>query len=258
MTRLGVLADVHANEQALDAVLTHLEAAGVEAFACAGDLVGYGASPDACVRRTLGLPGIAVAGNHELMVLSRLETDRCTPAARASVHWTRASMATDTRAAIAKLPLRRRGPGGLVVAHGSLSDPQRYLRTESEAATELARLALTEPDASVLVVGHTHEPLAVSERRGTLLAGGRGTVTWAPDERVLLNPGAVGQARGGAARARAMVLDLDARSATFVALRYDVRSCRRTLRAAGLPRDACHVRDRWTARGRRLLARAAR
>jgi hypothetical protein len=83
------------------------------------------------------------------------------------------------------------------------------------------------------------------------------------DEAIVLNPGAVGQSRSHDARARVMVLDMQARVATFHALRYDVAGCRQALRDRGLPPDACHVpRSRWDdvtgavrTRVKRLVAR---
>jgi hypothetical protein len=62
-----------------------------------------------------------------------------------------------------------------------------------------------------------------------------------PDDLVLLNPGSVGQARERRPLARALVLDVEAATATFHALNYDIVGCRRALRAAGLPEEAAHL-----------------
>ena len=80
--RFGVIADVHANLHALDAALAFLSDQDVDAYLCAGDLVGYGPFPNECVRRVRDLPGRCVAGNHDLIVLDRLSDERCVPLAR--------------------------------------------------------------------------------------------------------------------------------------------------------------------------------
>lgn len=251
--RLGVLADVHANWHALDAALSFLAREGIERFVCAGDLVGYGPLPERTAERVLSLPGDVVAGNHELIVLGELDDDKCTDFARASLRWTREVLDERLRIRLAALPRRLRIPGGVALAHGSWNDPQQYVRTEAQA-----RVALGELDSQVreeiLIVGHTHEPLAIAERAGELLRGNVGEILLPRGERVLLNPGAVGQTRGGAPpRARVMILDLERRSASFHGVRYDVRSCRRALEERGLPRSSCHVDGGYRQRARYLL-----
>jgi diadenosine tetraphosphatase ApaH/serine/threonine PP2A family protein phosphatase len=129
-----------------------------------------------------------------------------------------------------------------VLCHGWLGDPQRYVIGESEAIARLAEIDRPE----IVIAGHTHRPAAVGARAGTLLRAATGTVRLPPGEAVFLNPGAVGQSRTADPRARAMVLDTEARTAAFHALPYDVAACREALRARGLPPDACHLPpSRW-------------
>jgi predicted phosphodiesterase len=130
--------------------------------------------------------------------------------------------------------------------HGSLAGAKEYVVTEGQARACLDELEATLPTADILVVGHTHRPLAVSRRRGTLLRSGTGQVDLPPDEPILLNPGAVGQSRTADPRARVVVLDTTTRAATFHALDYDAEGCRRALRERGLPPGSCHLRrSRW-------------
>jgi predicted phosphodiesterase len=243
--RLGVISDIHANAHALDAALAFLATQGLDAYLCAGDLVGYGAAPNECVRRVVALPGHGIAGNHDLIAVGRLGDQRCDARARESLRWTRGVLEHDARTLLAALP-----PAacveGVALHHGSPSDPREYVRTEAQASACLDGLRRAAPEARLLVLGHTHEPLAVGRRRGTLLRGGTGTVRLTPGEPTLLNPGSVGQARGRDPRARVMVLDLAARSATFHAVAYDTAACRAALRERGLPPDSCHPwRSRW-------------
>lgn len=252
--RFGVFADVHANWHALDAALSFLAGQHVDGFLCAGDLVGYGPLPNRTADRVLSLPGHVVAGNHELIVLGELGDGDCTDFARASLRWTRDVLDGDLRVRLAALPHHAQIQGVVALAHGSWDDPQRYVRTEAEAQVALRELHSHLPQAELLILGHTHEALAVGERAGEILRGGTGEVALPRGQRFLLNPGSVGQARGGPARARVMILDLERRTASFHSVRYDTRSCRRALKQLGLPSSSCHVRGSAPQRVRHLLS----
>jgi predicted phosphodiesterase len=243
--RYGVISDVHANLHALDAALDFLATQHVDGYLCAGDLVGYGPLPNECVRRVRDLGGACVAGNHDLIVLDRLSDERCIPLARASLHWTRAVLDRESREFLERLPLRATTPDA-VLGHGSLVDPQAYVLTEAQARACLRNLDRFAPGASIVVLGHTHRPMAVGLQCGSLLPGPAGSVSLPPGEAVVLNPGAVGQSRSSDPRARVMVLDTGSRVATFHAVAYDVEACRRALAERGLPPTSCHlVRSRW-------------
>ena len=211
--RVGLLADVHANRHALAAVLAVLGEARVGAYVCAGDLVGYGPDPEACVEQVLDLPGaVVVAGNHDLMVTGRLVVDGLPRLAAGSLAWTRQRLSR-TREKLAALPLQASVAGRLVVAHGAPGDPQRYVRT-----TAAARAALTAVQEPLLVLGHTHRPLAVGDAAGSLPARPGAPLPLAPSVGHVLNPGSVGQAREARPLARCAVLDLDRREVTFHAV----------------------------------------
>ena len=237
--RLGVISDIHANLHALDASLAFLATQELDGYVCAGDLVGYGPLPNESVRRVLDLGGPGIAGNPDLMAIGRLSDANCEPLAYDSMRWTRTVLEEDIRARLAALPTSA-AADGLTIHHGSIGDPERYVLTNDQAADALVRLAAVVPEASILVLGHTHHAFAYGARSGALLREGTGTVALPAGEPVLLNPGAVGQSRSRDARARVLVLDTDARSAAFHAVGYDIEGCRQALRARGLPPDSCH------------------
>jgi predicted phosphodiesterase len=240
VTRLGVVSDIHANLHALDAALEFLATQQLDGYLCAGDLVGYGPLPNECVRRVLDLPATCVAGNHDLIAIGRLSDERCIALARDSLRWTRSVLEDDVRARLQALPLGA-SVDGIALHHGAPGDPERYVVSDAEALACLDELGRVSPRPRMLVLGHTHRPMAIGLRRGALLRGGTGSVTLEPDEPVLLNPGAVGQSRSRDPRARVMFLDLGQRVATFHALDYDVEGCREALRERALSPDACHV-----------------
>jgi len=241
--RYAVLADIHANLHALDAVLEAVRSEGVDGYLVAGDLVGYGPFPNECVERVAGLDAACVAGNHDLIVLGQLSDDRCIPLAKTSLAWTRDVLRDDARSYLEGLP-RSVDIGPVVIAHGSLDDPQEYTRTPEQAIAQLVQLEREHLEARTLIVGHTHRPWACDEtgrepeRRGALALS---------NERLLLNPGAVGQSREFRVRARYLLLDLDRGVAEFRAVGYDTRACREALRGRGLSPSSNHLRP--TVRG---------
>lgn len=233
--RYAVIADVHGNLPALESVLREAACRGVDDYLILGDLVGYGPFPNECIAAIAALEAPAVAGNHDLIALGDLSDERCIRLARRTLRWTRSVLTSEARSYLQGRPMTCAAAGGVVCAHGTLADPQEYLTTPEQAIDNLKRLRLEHPEATILLVGHTHRSWA---------CGGDGRVRQpGPDGRlalgegpVVLNPGAVGQVRGGPALARFLVLDTDARDAAFVAVPYDVARTRRELRRHGLPR----------------------
>ncbi|HEX8053294.1 MAG TPA: metallophosphoesterase family protein, partial [Thermoleophilaceae bacterium] len=230
--RYGVAGDVHGNVHALRTVLEALRAAGAERIVCPGDVVGYGPRPDECVEMLADAGALVVAGNHDLMAIGRLPIERTGGIVRTTIEWTRSAISEATRSWLADLPLELRTPDGLLVTHGGLGDPERYVRDRPAAAAELENLRERDPSARALLLGHTHRPMAaprgapaVAREGGLALDPARGP--W------LLNAGSVGQSREARPVARALVFDSEggAESARFLELSYDVRATRRELRA---------------------------
>jgi predicted phosphodiesterase len=250
--RYGLLADVHGNLAALQAVLQQLAGASVDRYVVAGDLVGYGPNPNECVEAISALDPVCVSGNHDLMAIGLLSDERCIPLGQTAMRWTRSVLSANARAYLEALPSRAEAPGGLLVAHGSLDDTERYTTSVDEAVDQLAQVERDYSGARILVLGHTHRPLVVGtgsrreQQRQKRLA-------LSVEERYVVNPGGVGQARELRCRARFGVLDLDSNTLELEATRYNVASCRRDLRNAGLSPRSCHLRPSAAGAARRGL-----
>jgi len=176
-----------------------------------------------------------------LIAVGALSDDRCERVARESLRWTSAVLDDSTRAYLAALPRRLELPHGVVLAHGSLDDPQEYVLNAEQAAAQLVRLTELFPEAHILVVGHTHRAFASDGSVRPPRAEMRRTLSLSGAPRWLLNAGAVGQSRERRVRARCMVLDLERREATFHAIRYDVGRTRALLRARDQPTRSVHL-----------------
>jgi predicted phosphodiesterase len=241
--RLGVVADIHGNLPALEAIVEELMRVGVDRIVCLGDIVGYGPFPNDCVQRiqALASPDGVVAGNHDLMAAGRAKIDRVSGLARESLLWTREALGEPERRWLAALPLTAEPAPATVITHGGLDDPWQYVYTSAGAREQLHRLIRQRPGSQLLLLGHTHLSMAYGGCRGLLLKGGRGQVRLTAGAWVL-NPGSVGQSRQWLARARAVVLDCERRIAHFVAVTYDARRVSAALQRNGLPAQAHHAR----------------
>lgn len=231
--RTCVVSDIHANLHALEAVLEAIDGEGADELWCLGDLVGYGPRPNECTRIVRERADVCLVGNHDLGVLGRLDLDLFAADAAASARWTAAELADDARRFLESL--RPEGTrAGVALFHASARDAVwEYVMTEDVAAESL----VSSPEALTLV-GHSHLALEFSLTgpvvRGSLAPEGTELELDEPDRR-LLNPGSVGQPRDGDPRAAYLVLDLDARRATFRRVPYPVERTQAEIRERGLP-----------------------
>ena len=230
--RVAVLSDIHGNIHALEAVLAAAEAEPIEELWCLGDLVGYGARPNECCAAVEEGASICLVGNHDLAVRGTIDLAEFSGDAGAAARWTRTVLSPASLAFLERLdPTGKRADVALF--HGGGRDPVWEYVLSDEAA--LATLELTEEP--VVLVGHSHVALYVSPRADHLDGGlaPAGTEVDLARGRALLNPGSVGQPRDGDPRAAYLLLDLDARTASFRRVEYDVEATQAEIRAAGLP-----------------------
>ena len=232
--RYGIFSDVHANGEALDAVLTSLRNDRVDCYLFLGDIVGYGGSPQECIERLRGLieqkQCFVVAGNHDGAVCGMTDTVNFNYYAQQAVEWTQAVLPVSDKIFLKNMPLVVCDKTFYAV-HASLIEPHRwhYVRTIREASANIAML-----DKYVCFFGHTHRPelFVARERveRNTLR-----TITFEKKNRYLINVGSVGQPRDRDPRASYGIYDSRTRTFTFKRVPYDVRSAQKKILAADLP-----------------------
>jgi diadenosine tetraphosphatase ApaH/serine/threonine PP2A family protein phosphatase len=228
--RYAVLADVHGNLEALQAVLA--DAAGLaDALVCLGDVVGYGADPGACVELTAERCLVVLGGDHDLAVAGRLEPARFGPGERAALRWTRAHVGDDQRAWLGARPaVHELGDATLAHAPGA---PEEWQEATSE---EDGFAALTGFATRLGFVGHSHRPAVWSSGSwGREHETGPAGVAFGAGSRYLVDVGSVGQPRDGDARAAYALWDAGARRVTIRRVAYDVAAAVRKVLAAGLP-----------------------
>jgi predicted phosphodiesterase len=231
--RVAVISDIHGNYHALEAVLAEVTAEAPDEIWCLGDVVGYGPEPNRCCEAVQERADLCLAGNHDLAVIGALSVEDFNGDAAAAVRWTQRVLTPEARSFLEPLvPAATRN--GAALFHGSPVDPVwDYVLSE-----EGARLSLETVKAPLVMVGHSHVALRIAYDAAGSLSGGLAQVgdeVSLSDSRWLLNPGSVGQPRGGDPRAAWLMLDFDADRGWFRRTSYPIEKTQAEIRAAGLP-----------------------
>jgi diadenosine tetraphosphatase ApaH/serine/threonine PP2A family protein phosphatase len=231
--RIAVVADVHANLAAFEAVIAAW--GEVDEVWCLGDLVGYGPDPNECVARLREMQHVCLPGNHDWAALGRIDTGDFNPAARAAADWTAAALSSDTRAYLESLT-ETLVLEPFTLVHGSPRSPiWEYLL---DAAAARVNFDLFRTD--YCLIGHSHVPLMFATREDgridARLLAPEGPLELAGARR-FLNPGSVGQPRDGDPRASFAILELDGPRTSFELQRveYPIAETQARMRDLGLP-----------------------
>jgi predicted phosphodiesterase len=230
--RVAVISDIHANYHALEAVLAAIDAEAPDEVWCLGDLVGYGPRPNRCTSTVAARVSICLAGNHDLAVLGALPIEDFSLDAAAAAKWSAEVLEPSAREYLEGLnPLLRRPDAELY--HASPRDPiWDYVLTEEAAAESLALTT-----APLVLIGHSHVPLALTLENDLVVGGVAPAGTEVPlgDRRWLLNPGSVGQPRDGDPRAAWLLLDFAEHQASFRREVYPIEKTQAEILERGLP-----------------------
>jgi diadenosine tetraphosphatase ApaH/serine/threonine PP2A family protein phosphatase len=231
--RVAIASDIHGNRQAFEAVIAAAEADGAEELWCLGDLVGYGADPDACVALARTHCTVCLAGNHDVAVVDVLSLEEFSRGAALAAQWTREVISEDTR----EFLLSRKPDGsaeGVGLFHASPRDPI----WEYVLSGLTAELCFDATDFRVNLIGHSHVALSFDRQEGTPATGTtrrEGTELDVSAGEWLINPGSAGQPRDGDPRAAWLTLDTERWTATWRRADYDIAGAMAAIRAANLP-----------------------
>jgi len=223
MARYGVLGDIHGNREALEAVLRALDERGVKQFLCVGDIVGYNADPDECVALVRARRVAAIAGNHDLIGLRRLNFSRCSNIAEYALRRTRRTLGKEAAAWLANLPAHLIVEKEIILVHGGVRDVQQYMVTPAHIRDNAKLLAADFPGARVCFFGHSHEQ-RVYEVSGETVSEVPidGQVLFRKENTYFINPGSVDASRKSRHKlAECAVFDSSFGHVEFLRVRYD-------------------------------------
>lgn len=230
-----IISDIHANLSALEAVLAHVDLEAIDQVWCLGDVVGYGPCPNECIARLREFPDYyCVAGNHDWAAIGRIDIAEFNPSAQAACRWTSEQLTPDNKAYLESLSTRI-VQGSSVLVHGSPREPiWEYIIYPSTAQLNFQFF-----DTQLCFVGHTHAPAIFHEetstRRFEISIPVPDRVIELPDERLIINPGSVGQPRDGDPRAAYMIYHEEEKQLEYHRIEYDVASTQALMMEQGMP-----------------------
>lgn len=237
--KTAILADVHSNLEALEACLEHARGQGAEAWAFAGDLVGYGADPGPVLDRVMELAArgaLVVRGNHDDAAVAEAAEEGMNAAAKRAASWTRAVLRPEHKAFLSALPFELRD-GDLYLVHGSAAAPEQHVYVTDARAASSSMVRCN--GATYVFSGHVHEPALYFSTGGIRPVPFKpvpGVAIPVPPRRQWLAiTGSAGQPRDGNTAAAYALLDRERGTLTFHRVPYDWETAAQKILAAGLP-----------------------
>ncbi len=228
--RFAILSDIHANLEALEAVLADAEAQACTHFVCLGDVVGYNANPSECVKIIQDLECPVVKGNHDEQASMAASTEGFNELAEEAIGWTRDHLSADDKAWLADLRLTRQ-VRDFTIVHATLDTPAQwgYVFKDLDAIA-----SFTYQHTSLCFFGHTHWPTAFV-RDDNVRRIPVGQIVLSPGKKYLINGGSVGQPRDRDWRAAYSILHTDRQVVEQRRVKYDLETAQKKIRDAGLP-----------------------
>lgn len=238
--RALILSDIHANLEALNAVLD--AAAPFDVLWNLGDIVGYGASPNQVIDLVRPKSQLTVRGNHDRVCCGLTSALGFNPVARAAAHWTHAELTPENLNWLKALPQGPLQPDhtDVTCAHGSPLNEDQYILNMRDAWAPLQQMATV-----LTFFGHTHIQGGFSQKAHDWhelrpqLPRTNEAVSWTmpiqPETRHLINPGSVGQPRDYDWRAAFAIYDTESKAITFHRVPYDITASQGRILMAGLP-----------------------
>jgi len=228
--RIAIFGDIHANLEALEAVLEDAASQGCTDHVCMGDIVGYNADPSACLERVRDSGWPVVKGNHDEDASGDHSLESMNPVAAAALEWTRNQLTAEQRDWLRTIRMVRQVEDFTVV-HSTLDQPQswNYVTNKFDAMSNFSYQF-----TNLCFHGHTHVPrIFVRDSRVSEVEAD--SIVIEPKMKYFINTGSVGQPRDGDWRACYVVYDLPTSKVTFRRLEYDLATTQEKIRAAGLP-----------------------
>jgi predicted phosphodiesterase len=233
--KYGIIADIHANLEALENALRVLEAERVEKILCLGDVIGYNADPVACLKLAREKCAVVIQGNHERMVLGaslygvRKETLEAT-------EWTRSRLSPDDLKYIESLPEEARVDESILLVHGSPRDKDEYILSTDAIRENMHVLRTKHPEVKVCFFGHSHYPMVIGPTEVHPRFQETRKFDLDRNKVYMINPGSVGQPRDACPLSSFAVFDADAWTVTIYRLPYDIPATQKKILEAGIDR----------------------
>jgi diadenosine tetraphosphatase ApaH/serine/threonine PP2A family protein phosphatase len=234
--RIGIFSDVHANLEALQAVLSAYQKDQIDRYICLGDIVGYGANPNECCEIVRSVTDLVVLGNHDAACVGRMSTEWFNSAARAAVEAHQRMLNAAHLGWLTQLPYRIERED-MLLCHGSPYRQEEfpYILDETDVEAIVQHVSDRQP---LIFVGHTHRGTAFIVREQPAMRiweDTHQTIQISSDNHYIFNVGSVGQPRDGDWRSSYAIFDTEARTFELRRTAYDVETASEKIARLGFP-----------------------
>lgn len=226
-----LIADIHANLEALNAVLQAAAKSRFSKIICLGDIVGYGANPNECCNIMRREHAACVLGNHDAAAAGVIGTEWFNQHAAACVEWTQRQLTEENFAFLKNLPKQfstKINSDSILCVHGTPQDPiLEYIDFSS------ALQALQTVKENLILVGHTHTPYVFSKQNELFLK--ENSKIAFSSKRLVVSLPSVGQPRDLNKKAGFALLDSERKTIEIKRVEYDIAAAAKKIIDAGLP-----------------------
>ena len=228
----AILADIHSNIDALNAVMDDARGQGATDFICIGDIVGYNAAPAECIKVVRDSNMICVRGNHDHYCHVNESLGDFQPTAASVIDWTRRALGDADARWLGELPLTRVVSGLFSIVHATLDMPANwgYIFDALEAEAHF-----TYQTTMLCFHGHTHVPIIFEKSSGRVFCNEPAPTRIKLGTKYFINVGSVGQPRDGDPRASYVLYHAKPREVEFRRVAYDILTAVARVNRAGLP-----------------------
>ncbi len=233
--RIGLISDIHSNEQALESTLELMTKLRIDKYICLGDLVGYGGSPNVVMDKLCSMVDFTIMGNHDAAVAGQMDYTYYYDAAKEVLEWTRTTLKQEHLDYLENMPYFRVDPDNdICYVHGEPIAPHEfnYVYTLDHAQ----RLVLDYDKLRfVTFVGHSHLRRIYELSNESAIELPVENMELRPDRKYVIAVGSVGQPRDYDPRACCSVYDTERKAIEFYRINYDIEGAAQKILSEGLP-----------------------
>ncbi len=226
---IAIISDIHANIEALEAVLKEIE--GVDEIWSLGDLVGYGPNPNEVIGLIKDKLSVSLAGNHDQGAIGKINIADFTSNAEQALKFTEKALSAENRDYLNTLSTRE-VKNGFTLAHAAPGENKwEYILSPESAYVNFEKF-----ETPWCLVGHTHMPAVYSDKPPHIIVPKEEQkIKLSPDDKLIINPGSVGQPRDGLLKSSFVLFDATKKELVFKRTDYDVKTTQKSMKKEKLP-----------------------
>ncbi len=234
--RIAIISDIHSNLSALKNVLKDMEQIGYDTVVCLGDIVGYGPDPAECIEIIRKSNIECIMGNHDAAVCGDLDAELFNSYAKRAIEWTKKTLNLTDIAFLKNLKPRIAEENRLYI-HGALNEPFDYILNRNSLEKNINILQNDFSGINICFFGHTHNSFVSINGTFEMNTTGRYSISHPEKDVVFINPGSVGQPRGGHSNGAAYCMfNTVTGEIHFRTVKYDIKETYSRILEKGLPK----------------------